>query len=38
MFAIYTSNNAYLLEALDFDDMKDWISKIDQFYPVDNLQ
>jgi kinesin family protein 1 len=37
MFAIYTVNNAYLLEAADFDEMKDWVSKIDQFYPVKNL-
>ncbi|KAG1474176.1 hypothetical protein G6F56_000508 [Rhizopus delemar] len=38
MFAVYTSNNAYFLEATDFDDMKDWVSKIDQFFPVDDLQ
>ncbi|GAA5817369.1 hypothetical protein MFLAVUS_010913 [Mucor flavus] len=37
IFAIYTNNNAYLLQASDFDDMKDWISKVDQFYPVDKL-
>ncbi|KAI8997053.1 hypothetical protein BDB01DRAFT_769658 [Pilobolus umbonatus] len=36
-FAIYTCNNAYLLQASDFEDMKDWISKIDQFYPIDKL-
>ncbi|KAI7873610.1 uncharacterized protein EV154DRAFT_527837 [Mucor mucedo] len=36
-FAIYTNNNAYLLQASDFEDMKDWMSKIDQFYPVDTL-
>ncbi|CAO3647642.1 unnamed protein product [Mucor hiemalis] len=36
-FAIYTNNNAYLLQASDFEDMKDWLSKIDQFYPVDKL-
>lgn len=36
-FAIYTNNNAYLLQASDFEEMKDWISKIDQFYPVDKL-
>ncbi|KAI8641211.1 hypothetical protein BD408DRAFT_418578 [Parasitella parasitica] len=37
-FAIYTNNNAYLLQASDFEDMKDWISKIDQFYPVKKLE
>ncbi|EPB92168.1 hypothetical protein HMPREF1544_00993 [Mucor circinelloides 1006PhL] len=37
-FAIYTHNNAYLLQANDFEDMKDWISKIDQFYPVKKLE
>lgn len=37
-FAIYTNNNSYLLQASDFDDMKDWISKIDQFYPVKTLE
>ncbi|KAK4512760.1 Telomerase reverse transcriptase [Mucor velutinosus] len=37
-FAIYTHNNAYLLQANDFEDMKEWISKIDQFYPVKKLE
>ncbi|KAI9481058.1 MAG: hypothetical protein EXX96DRAFT_565215 [Benjaminiella poitrasii] len=37
-FAIYTSNNSYLLQANDFEDMKDWISKIDQFYPIKKLE
>jgi hypothetical protein len=27
-----------LLQANDFEDMKDWISTIDQFYPVKKLE
>ncbi|KAI8372404.1 hypothetical protein BD560DRAFT_394853 [Blakeslea trispora] len=38
IFAIYTNNNAYLFQANDFEDMKDWLSKIDQFYPVKKLE
>ncbi|KAL0082537.1 hypothetical protein J3Q64DRAFT_1864411, partial [Phycomyces blakesleeanus] len=37
VFAIYTNHNCYLLEAPDRTTMVDWISKIDQFYPVDSL-
>ncbi|RUS18586.1 hypothetical protein BC937DRAFT_88595 [Endogone sp. FLAS-F59071] len=37
VFAIYTNNNAYLFQATNRADMVDWISKIDQFYPVNNL-
>ncbi|KAI8339356.1 hypothetical protein BC941DRAFT_511726 [Chlamydoabsidia padenii] len=36
-FAIYTTNNAYLFQAKDHNDMIDWITKVDQFYPVDSL-
>ncbi|KAI9310444.1 hypothetical protein BX666DRAFT_1869635 [Dichotomocladium elegans] len=36
-FAVYTVNNAYLFQAMDYTDMIDWISKIDQFYPVDAI-
>ncbi|CAO3597621.1 unnamed protein product [Absidia cylindrospora] len=36
-FAIYTTNNAYLFQAKDSSNMIDWITKIDQFYPVDSL-
>ncbi|KAG0184537.1 kinesin-like protein Klp8 [Apophysomyces sp. BC1034] len=32
IFAIYTSNNVYLLQAPDYDEMMDWITKVDQFY------
>ncbi|KAI8098727.1 uncharacterized protein BX664DRAFT_254485 [Halteromyces radiatus] len=37
-FAIYTTNNAYLFQAKTTDDMIDWITKVDQFYPVDTLK
>ncbi|RUS28986.1 hypothetical protein BC938DRAFT_481206, partial [Jimgerdemannia flammicorona] len=37
VFAIYTNNNAYLFQATNRADMVEWISKIDQFYPVNNL-
>ncbi|CAG8518363.1 22733_t:CDS:10 [Dentiscutata erythropus] len=32
VFAIYTNNNAYILQASSKQDMVDWISKIDQFF------
>ncbi|KAF7728115.1 kinesin-like protein Klp8 [Apophysomyces ossiformis] len=34
-FAIYTGNNVYLLQAPDYEDMMDWITKVDQFYVID---
>lgn len=37
IFALYTTNNAYLLQASDKDDMVEWISAIDQFFPIDTL-
>jgi kinesin family protein 1 len=37
VFALYTNNNAYLMQAANRPDMIDWISKLDQFYPVDKL-
>jgi len=37
VFALYTNNNAYLMQAANRQDMVDWISKLDQFYPVDRL-
>ncbi|KAI8377808.1 uncharacterized protein BYT42DRAFT_571769 [Radiomyces spectabilis] len=36
-FTIYTKNNSYLLQAASHTEMVDWISKIDQFYPIDTL-
>ncbi|KAG2171295.1 hypothetical protein INT43_002917 [Umbelopsis isabellina] len=38
VFAIYTSNNAYLFQASSRAEMIDWIAKIDQFYPVQALK
>ncbi|KAI9318181.1 hypothetical protein BX666DRAFT_2026588 [Dichotomocladium elegans] len=38
VFALYTSNNAYTLQAASRTDMIDWISKIDQIFPVDKLR
>ncbi|CAO3600724.1 unnamed protein product [Absidia cylindrospora] len=38
VFAIYTTNNDYLFQAKNNTDMIDWITKVDQFYPVDNLE
>ncbi|KAL9558107.1 hypothetical protein MBANPS3_001056 [Mucor bainieri] len=34
----YKSDLEDMLQANDFEDMKDWISKIDQFYPVNKLE
>ncbi|CAO3645895.1 unnamed protein product [Cunninghamella blakesleeana] len=38
VFAIYTANNSYLFQAKDTNEMIDWISKIDQFYPINTLK
>ncbi|KAI7863812.1 hypothetical protein BDF14DRAFT_1876135 [Spinellus fusiger] len=38
VFALYTSNNAYTLQATTRTDMIDWISKIDQKFPIDKLR
>ncbi|CAJ0766045.1 1141_t:CDS:10 [Entrophospora sp. SA101] len=38
VFAIYTNNNAYILQASSRQDMIDWISKIDQFYQISSLE
>ncbi|CAG8567917.1 4861_t:CDS:2, partial [Paraglomus occultum] len=37
VFSIYTNNNAYMLQASSKQEMIDWISKIDQFYQIANL-
>ncbi|GBC06139.1 hypothetical protein RclHR1_06640017 [Rhizophagus clarus] len=37
VFAIYTNNNSYMLQASTKQEMGDWISKIDQFYQIDAL-
>lgn len=36
-FALYTNNNAYLFQAVSRADMIDWITKFDQFYPIQTL-
>lgn len=38
VFALYTSNNAYTLQASSRADMIDWISKIDQMFPIEKLK
>ncbi|KAI8142449.1 hypothetical protein BJV82DRAFT_714044 [Fennellomyces sp. T-0311] len=38
VFALYTSNNAYTLQAGSRMDMIDWISKIDQMFPIEKLK
>ncbi|KAI9491045.1 hypothetical protein BDB00DRAFT_789841 [Zychaea mexicana] len=38
VFALYTNNNAYTLQAGSRADMIDWISKIDQMFPIDKLK
>ncbi|KAI7850116.1 hypothetical protein BDC45DRAFT_573253 [Circinella umbellata] len=38
VFALYTSNNAYTLQAGSRTEMIDWISKIDQMFPIDKLK
>ncbi|ORY91101.1 hypothetical protein BCR43DRAFT_558842 [Syncephalastrum racemosum] len=38
VFALYTNNNAYTLQATSRADMIDWISKIDQIFPIDKLR
>ncbi|KAI9317238.1 hypothetical protein BX666DRAFT_1857633 [Dichotomocladium elegans] len=38
VFALYTNNNAYTLQATSRNDMIDWISKIDQIFPINNLK
>ncbi|KAI8081649.1 uncharacterized protein BX664DRAFT_197879 [Halteromyces radiatus] len=37
VFALYTSNNAYTIQTSTKSDMMDWISKIDQKFPMDRL-
>ncbi|KAI9008854.1 hypothetical protein CLU79DRAFT_776037 [Phycomyces nitens] len=37
-FALYTSNNAYLLQAATRAEMIDWIGKIDQKFPIEKLR
>ena len=37
VFALYTNNNAYTIQAHTKTDMIDWISKIDQKFPIDNI-
>ncbi|OZJ06440.1 hypothetical protein BZG36_00598 [Bifiguratus adelaidae] len=38
IFALYTNNNAYMFQAPSRLEMIDWITKIDQFYPVQTLE
>ena len=38
VFALYTNNNAYTLQAGSRADMIDWISKIDQMFPIEKLK
>ncbi|KAI9267970.1 hypothetical protein BDA99DRAFT_558160 [Phascolomyces articulosus] len=38
VFALYTNNNAYTLQASSRADMIDWISKIDQMFPIEKLK
>ncbi|CDS10964.1 hypothetical protein LRAMOSA03229 [Lichtheimia ramosa] len=38
VFALYTNNNAYTLQASSRTDMIDWISKVDQMFPIDKLK
>ncbi|KAG9294943.1 hypothetical protein G9A89_017737 [Geosiphon pyriformis] len=38
VFAIYTNNNAYILQASSKQEMIDWISKIDQFFQIKSLE
>ncbi|ORZ22364.1 hypothetical protein BCR42DRAFT_368208 [Absidia repens] len=38
VFALYTSNNAYTIQANSREDMVDWISKIDQKFSLVRLQ
>ncbi|ORX50933.1 kinesin-domain-containing protein [Hesseltinella vesiculosa] len=37
VFALYTSNNAYTVQANTRHEMMDWITKVDQKFPVDQL-
>ncbi|KAL1920952.1 uncharacterized protein VTP21DRAFT_11587 [Calcarisporiella thermophila] len=37
VFAVYTPNNAYMLQASSHGEMVEWITKIDQFYPVSSI-
>ncbi|KAJ9051975.1 hypothetical protein DSO57_1038802 [Entomophthora muscae] len=34
VFAVYTNNNAYMLQASSYEDMKAWLKSIDQWYCI----